>query len=173
MFRSYDAIVGVASHDWIHQLGEEAVSSGISQGTKEEILRYQPGYQGGYTQVSARIPRRIYSGITISQDTKEEIFRYQPGYPGGDTQVSARIPRRRYSGISRDTQEEILSSAQDTKEISQDTKEEKRRHQPGYSCIRQDTQVSARIPRRRYSGKLRHQPGYSGISQDTKEEILR
>ena len=59
MFRSYDAIVGVASHDWIHQLGEEAVSSGISQGTKEEILRYQPGYQGGDTQVS----------LGMSQDT--------------------------------------------------------------------------------------------------------
>ena len=113
MFRSYDAIVGVASHDWIHQLGEEAVSSGISQGTKEEILRYQPGYQGEDTQVSAGIPRRRYSvqlripkrsaripkrrNAGTSQDThvSGRILRYQPGYQGGDTQVSL--------GMSQDT----------------------------------------------------------------------
>ncbi len=38
--RSYDAILGVVSHDWVHQLGEEAVQAGINPATKEEVLRY-------------------------------------------------------------------------------------------------------------------------------------
>jgi hypothetical protein len=38
--RSYDAILGVVSHDWVHQLGEEAVQAGINPTTKEEVLRY-------------------------------------------------------------------------------------------------------------------------------------
>jgi hypothetical protein len=40
--RSYDAIIGVSSQDWLHQLGEEAVSLGITPQTKEEIFRYHP-----------------------------------------------------------------------------------------------------------------------------------
>jgi hypothetical protein len=40
LLRSYDAILGVVSHDWVHQLGEEAVKAGINPTTKEEVLRY-------------------------------------------------------------------------------------------------------------------------------------
>ena len=71
--------------------------SGISQDTKEDILRYQPGYQGGYTQVSlsARIPKRRNAGTSQDTHVSGRILRYQPGYQGGDTQVSL--------GMSQDT----------------------------------------------------------------------
>ncbi len=40
LLRSYDAILGVVSHDWVHQLGEEAAQAGIKPTTKEEVLRF-------------------------------------------------------------------------------------------------------------------------------------
>ena len=38
-FKSYDALVGVTSHDWFHHQPEESLTKGISKETKEKYLR--------------------------------------------------------------------------------------------------------------------------------------